>query len=156
MADEDDISHTQIDIQLPGRGFSSLPPCADGGRARLRRYPLQVGQHPLFCLLLPHGEADSWQALSGDERGSSPFVCRRSKTRVREKKQKIKIKRMAKKLQGTRGVPPQTIDQTKKLSSSQPFCPTGFSPQLYPSPVPTVHLNRPLLVYNFLSSLMEL
>lgn len=76
MADEDDISHRQIDIQLPGRGFSSLPPCADGGRARLRRYPLQVGQPPLFCLLLRHGVAASWRALSGDERGSSPFVCR--------------------------------------------------------------------------------
>lgn len=49
MADEDDISHTQMDIQLPGRGFSSLPPCADGGWRTCAPTPFRQG---IFSLVL--------------------------------------------------------------------------------------------------------
>lgn len=57
MADGDDISHTQMDIQLPGRGFSSLPPCADGGwrMADVRAYaatPLRQGSFSLVLFIV--------------------------------------------------------------------------------------------------------
>jgi hypothetical protein len=57
MAAEDDISHTQMDIQLPGRGFSSLPPCADDGwrTADVRAYaatPFRQGSLSLVLFIV--------------------------------------------------------------------------------------------------------
>jgi hypothetical protein len=79
----------------------------DGGRRTCAPTPLPPSGRaasPLCCLLLLHGAVDSWRALSDDERGSRLFVCRRSQTRVGLIKE-FPGRKLAKRLQGARGVP---------------------------------------------------